>query len=126
MKFACVCCGESETPLWRFGPSGRRDHCNRCGVRYNRAKLAKSAGSRAKAEKPQKVYIDAVPWKPECFCYGEELGTADYYYTSGGALYEDMVMAVYTGMPPTAPANKAVAVAARAWADTPFRLATSE
>ncbi|RDW87176.1 GATA transcription factor LreA [Aspergillus mulundensis] len=39
----CAMCGTSTTPEWRRGPSGNRDLCNSCGLRW--AKQVRSAGA---------------------------------------------------------------------------------
>lgn len=36
-KVACASCGTEKSPEWRRGPSGKKDLCNACGLRYARA-----------------------------------------------------------------------------------------
>lgn len=37
----CVACKSVSSPEWRKGPSGKKDLCNACGLRYSRAKAKK-------------------------------------------------------------------------------------
>nr|AML78744.1 putative LOV domain-containing protein [Neckera douglasii] len=41
---ACANCGKSDSPEWRKGPSGARDLCNACGLRYSKAVSATAQG----------------------------------------------------------------------------------
>ncbi|TIB67677.1 hypothetical protein E3P77_01370 [Wallemia ichthyophaga] len=45
-KVACTSCGKEKSPEWRRGPSGKKDLCNACGLRYARA-ISKSETSGA-------------------------------------------------------------------------------
>lgn len=45
----CAMCRTHSTPEWRRGPSGNRDLCNSCGLRW--AKQVRSAAAKASAEK---------------------------------------------------------------------------
>jgi len=38
---ACVFCGATLTPVWRYGPSRKRDLCNNCGINWLLAQRAK-------------------------------------------------------------------------------------
>lgn len=37
----CAACKSTSSPEWRKGPSGRKDLCNACGLRYSRARAKK-------------------------------------------------------------------------------------
>lgn len=37
----CSACKSTSSPEWRKGPSGRKDLCNACGLRYSRARAKK-------------------------------------------------------------------------------------
>ncbi|KAF8518198.1 hypothetical protein JB92DRAFT_2903838 [Gautieria morchelliformis] len=37
----CAACRSTSSPEWRKGPSGRKDLCNACGLRYSRARAKK-------------------------------------------------------------------------------------
>ncbi|TIB80730.1 hypothetical protein E3Q22_01731 [Wallemia mellicola] len=43
-NLACSSCGTDKSPEWRRGPSGKKDLCNACGLRYARA-MSKSDSS---------------------------------------------------------------------------------
>jgi PAS domain S-box-containing protein len=45
----CANCGVSETPEWRKGPTGERDYCNACGLRYEKIVKQKAQEARRAA-----------------------------------------------------------------------------
>ncbi|GJJ08444.1 hypothetical protein Clacol_002660 [Clathrus columnatus] len=54
----CVACKSTTSPEWRKGPSGKKDLCNACGLRYSRAK-AKKEGTTSRRRKD--VRAPALP-----------------------------------------------------------------
>ncbi|KAL4973226.1 PAS domain-containing protein [Aspergillus desertorum] len=50
LEKSCAMCGTRTTPEWRRGPSGNRDLCNSCGLRW--AKQVRSASAAQAGEKP--------------------------------------------------------------------------
>lgn len=55
----CTSCKTTQSPEWRKGPSGRKELCNACGLRYARSRAKKEGhvvtGQRRKKEKPASV-----------------------------------------------------------------------
>ncbi|KZP00647.1 hypothetical protein CALVIDRAFT_533657 [Calocera viscosa TUFC12733] len=51
---ACVQCGNMTSPEWRKGPSGNKDLCNACGLRWSRTKAKEEGGERMKRGKRKK------------------------------------------------------------------------
>ncbi|KZT56953.1 hypothetical protein CALCODRAFT_496783 [Calocera cornea HHB12733] len=51
---ACVQCGNTTSPEWRKGPSGNKDLCNACGLRWSRTKAKEEGGDRLKRGKRKK------------------------------------------------------------------------
>ncbi|KAI0330225.1 hypothetical protein GY45DRAFT_1323948 [Cubamyces sp. BRFM 1775] len=41
----CVSCKVTHSPEWRKGPSGKKELCNACGLRYARSRAKKEGGS---------------------------------------------------------------------------------
>ncbi|GJE96612.1 hypothetical protein PsYK624_128110 [Phanerochaete sordida] len=41
----CSSCGVTHSPEWRKGPSGKKDLCNACGLRYARSRAKKEGGA---------------------------------------------------------------------------------
>ncbi|EKM58216.1 uncharacterized protein PHACADRAFT_182583 [Phanerochaete carnosa HHB-10118-sp] len=41
----CSSCGVTHSPEWRKGPSGKKDLCNACGLRYARSRAKKEGGT---------------------------------------------------------------------------------
>ncbi|KAL6074665.1 GATA-type domain-containing protein, variant 2 [Balamuthia mandrillaris] len=51
--------GSTKTPQWRKGPSGKKDLCNACGIRYR--KLLRSDAMAQQQPPPQKTLSDDWP-----------------------------------------------------------------
>ncbi|KAF9450343.1 hypothetical protein P691DRAFT_476612 [Macrolepiota fuliginosa MF-IS2] len=43
--FECSSCGATSSPEWRKGPSGKKELCNACGLRYARSRAKKDGGA---------------------------------------------------------------------------------
>ncbi|KIJ51338.1 hypothetical protein M422DRAFT_26755 [Sphaerobolus stellatus SS14] len=50
----CAACKSTTSPEWRKGPSGKKDLCNACGLRYSRAKAKKEGISSSKRRRDGK------------------------------------------------------------------------
>ncbi|CCM04305.1 uncharacterized protein FIBRA_06476 [Fibroporia radiculosa] len=47
----CSSCKVTHSPEWRKGPSGKKDLCNACGLRYARSRAKKDGGSSAQSRR---------------------------------------------------------------------------
>ncbi|EJU04861.1 hypothetical protein DACRYDRAFT_93284 [Dacryopinax primogenitus] len=55
---ACVQCGNTTSPEWRKGPSGNKDLCNACGLRYSRTRAKEEGGEKMKRGKRKKKSVN--------------------------------------------------------------------
>ncbi|KAH0832943.1 hypothetical protein J3R83DRAFT_11915 [Lanmaoa asiatica] len=60
----CTSCKVTSSPEWRKGPSGKKELCNACGLRYARSR-AKKEGHVATTQRRKKEKASAMPIKEE-------------------------------------------------------------
>ncbi|KAJ7650326.1 hypothetical protein FB45DRAFT_986420 [Roridomyces roridus] len=53
----CSSCKATTSPEWRKGPSGKKELCNACGLRYARSR-AKKEGNQAQRKRKEKGVVD--------------------------------------------------------------------
>ncbi|CAM0950146.1 unnamed protein product [Alopecurus aequalis] len=68
----CLNCGSSELPLWIEGPTGRREVCAACGMRYKKGRLLPECPPAVRSvtdSPPQSPITKSLPespiWEPE-------------------------------------------------------------
>lgn len=60
----CVSCKVTSSPEWRKGPSGKKELCNACGLRYARSR-AKKEGHPATAQRRKKEKVAPMATQPQ-------------------------------------------------------------
>ncbi|KAF8526027.1 hypothetical protein BU17DRAFT_62559 [Hysterangium stoloniferum] len=60
----CAACKSTSSPEWRKGPSGKKDLCNACGLRYSRAKAKKDGVSSQRRRKDALKVPSQMPEEP--------------------------------------------------------------
>lgn len=63
MSRVCLECGTTSTCLWRYGPSGSKNYCNACGIRYARSlKKGNTTRKYVKRAVKKRVHIPVSPY----------------------------------------------------------------
>ncbi|GAB1525103.1 hypothetical protein RhiTH_008260 [Rhizoctonia solani] len=57
----CSSCKSETSPEWRKGPSGKKDLCNACGLRYARSKQKKDGNTQPKRRREKDVPLTPAP-----------------------------------------------------------------
>ncbi|CAE6425817.1 unnamed protein product [Rhizoctonia solani] len=57
----CSSCKSETSPEWRKGPSGKKDLCNACGLRYARSKQKKDGNAQPKRRREKEVALTPAP-----------------------------------------------------------------
>ncbi|CAE6354072.1 unnamed protein product [Rhizoctonia solani] len=57
----CSSCKSETSPEWRKGPSGKKDLCNACGLRYARSKQKKDGNTQPKRRREKEVPRTPAP-----------------------------------------------------------------
>ncbi|KAG8732702.1 hypothetical protein FRC12_019168, partial [Ceratobasidium sp. 428] len=60
----CSSCKSETSPEWRKGPSGKKDLCNACGLRYARSKQKKEGLSATKRRRDKEIPLAPAPTPP--------------------------------------------------------------
>ncbi|KAJ1307638.1 hypothetical protein OPQ81_001732 [Rhizoctonia solani] len=57
----CSSCKSETSPEWRKGPSGKKDLCNACGLRYARSKQKKEGNTQPKRRREKEITLAPAP-----------------------------------------------------------------
>ncbi|CAE6461651.1 unnamed protein product [Rhizoctonia solani] len=57
----CSSCKSETSPEWRKGPSGKKDLCNACGLRYARSKQKKDGNAQPKRRREKEIPLAPAP-----------------------------------------------------------------
>ncbi|CAE6505131.1 unnamed protein product [Rhizoctonia solani] len=57
----CSSCKSETSPEWRKGPSGKKDLCNACGLRYARSKQKKDGNAQPKRRREKEAPLTPAP-----------------------------------------------------------------
>ncbi|KAG8763654.1 hypothetical protein FRC11_014631 [Ceratobasidium sp. 423] len=57
----CSSCKSESSPEWRKGPSGKKDLCNACGLRYARSKQKKDGNAQPKRRREKEIPLAPAP-----------------------------------------------------------------
>ncbi|KAG9095243.1 hypothetical protein FRC06_009991 [Ceratobasidium sp. 370] len=60
----CSSCKSETSPEWRKGPSGKKDLCNACGLRYARSKQKKDGTGATKRRRDKEIPLAPAPTPP--------------------------------------------------------------
>ncbi|KAG9078748.1 hypothetical protein FS749_009192 [Ceratobasidium sp. UAMH 11750] len=60
----CLSCKSETSPEWRKGPSGKKDLCNACGLRYARSKQKKDGTGTTKRRRDKEIPLAPAPAPP--------------------------------------------------------------
>ncbi|KAG9122328.1 hypothetical protein FRC07_001357 [Ceratobasidium sp. 392] len=60
----CSSCKSETSPEWRKGPSGKKDLCNACGLRYARSKQKKDGMTATKRRRDKEIPLAPAPAPP--------------------------------------------------------------
>ncbi|EMD34132.1 hypothetical protein CERSUDRAFT_117628 [Gelatoporia subvermispora B] len=87
----CSSCKTTHSPEWRKGPSGKKDLCNACGLRYARSRAKKEGGVQRRRKDRAMTTTTALPLKPEHSVPPSPISSSYPGYRRG-ALYEENFM----------------------------------
>ncbi|KAF8604222.1 hypothetical protein BDV93DRAFT_110352 [Ceratobasidium sp. AG-I] len=71
----CSSCQSETSPEWRKGPSGKKDLCNACGLRYARSKQKKDGFGLTKRRRDKEVPLAPAPTPPAALRHTASLPT---------------------------------------------------
>ncbi|OBZ72204.1 hypothetical protein A0H81_07797 [Grifola frondosa] len=86
----CSSCKVTHSPEWRKGPSGKKDLCNACGLRYARSRAKKEGGVSQRRRKDRA--LSAMSNKSEQSQSGSPVGIP-YGNMRRGSYYDDAAFA---------------------------------
>lgn len=82
----CASCKATHSPEWRKGPSGKKDLCNACGLRYARSRAKKEGGPPQQSRRRKDRVFDSLSKEPSPS--GSPV-PAPYSNVRRGSYYED-------------------------------------
>ncbi|KAH9936060.1 hypothetical protein B0H21DRAFT_758828 [Amylocystis lapponica] len=83
----CSSCKVTHSPEWRKGPSGKKDLCNACGLRYARSRAKKEGGGLAQRRRKDRT-LSAMSSRSDASPSASPV-SASYSSLRHGSLYDD-------------------------------------
>ncbi|KAK2462978.1 hypothetical protein APHAL10511_005030 [Amanita phalloides] len=92
----CSSCKATQSPEWRKGPSGKKELCNACGLRYARSRAKKEGHNPTQRKRKEKTQVKAESTTPPNASpsypamrrrIGEEFSTSPAGSPSGSEIY---------------------------------------